>query len=46
MTTMLERRTQFHHSVLVQQLTPDNPIFNQRLETITQYLSGRRIKRR
>jgi MFS transporter, DHA2 family, multidrug resistance protein len=40
MTTMLERRTQFHHSVLVQQLTPDNPNFNQRLETITQYLTG------
>jgi MFS transporter, DHA2 family, multidrug resistance protein len=40
MTTMLERRTQFHHSVLVQQLTPNNPIFNQKLETITEYLSG------
>src|SRR5258708_38183709 len=40
MTTMLERRTQFHHSVLVQHLTPDNPIFTQKLETITQYLTG------
>jgi MFS transporter, DHA2 family, multidrug resistance protein len=40
MTTMLERRTQFHHSVLVQQLTPDNPNFSQRLETVTQYLTG------
>jgi DHA2 family multidrug resistance protein len=40
MTTMLERRTQFHHSVLVQHLTPDNPVFNQKLETITQYLTG------
>jgi len=39
-TTMLERRTQFHHSVLVQHLTPDNPVFNQKLETITQYLTG------
>ncbi|MCU1253730.1 MAG: Inner rane component of tripartite multidrug resistance system, partial [Candidatus Angelobacter sp.] len=40
MTTMLERRTQFHHSVLVQHLTPDNPVFSQKLETITQYLTG------
>jgi len=24
----------------VQQLTPDNPNFNQRLETVTQYLTG------
>jgi DHA2 family multidrug resistance protein len=40
MTTVLERRTQFHHSVLVQQLTPENPIFNQRLETVTQYLAN------
>jgi DHA2 family multidrug resistance protein len=37
-TTMLERRTQFHHSVVVQHLTPENPIFTQRLETLTQYL--------
>ena len=40
MTTMLERRTQFHHSVLVQHLTPDNPIFTQRLETAAQFLSS------
>ncbi|HEY2497664.1 MAG TPA: DHA2 family efflux MFS transporter permease subunit [Candidatus Angelobacter sp.] len=40
MTTVLERRTQFHHSVLVQQLTPENPIFSQRLETVTQYLAN------
>jgi DHA2 family multidrug resistance protein len=40
MTTVLERRTQFHHSVLVQQLTPENPIFNQKLETIAQYLAN------
>jgi DHA2 family multidrug resistance protein len=39
-TTMLERRTQFHHSVLVQHLTPDNPLFNQRLESLTQYFSS------
>jgi DHA2 family multidrug resistance protein len=38
-TTMLERRTQFHHSVLVQNLTPENPIFTQRLEAVTQYLT-------
>jgi DHA2 family multidrug resistance protein len=37
-TTLLERRTQFHHSVLVQHLTPENPIFTQRLEATTQYL--------
>jgi len=37
-TTMLERRAQFHHSVLVQHLTPENPLFTQRLETTTQYL--------
>src|SRR5690242_18197794 len=40
MTTMLERRTQFHHSVLVQHLTPENPVFSQRLENFTQYLSS------
>ncbi|HEY2394213.1 MAG TPA: DHA2 family efflux MFS transporter permease subunit [Candidatus Angelobacter sp.] len=39
-TTMLERRTQFHHSVLVQHLTPDNPIFTQRLENLTQTLAS------
>lgn len=37
-TTVLERRTQFHHSVIVQHLTPENPVFTQRLETVTQYL--------
>ena len=37
-TTMLERRSQFHQSVLVQHLTPENPVFRQRLETTTQYL--------
>ena len=35
-TTMLERRTQFHHSVLVQHLTPENPVFQQTLDGITQ----------
>ena len=39
-TTMLERRTQFHHSVLVQHLTPENPLFTQRLDNITRYLAG------
>jgi DHA2 family multidrug resistance protein len=39
-TTMLERRTQFHHSVLVQHLTPENPIFTQRLENLTQTLAN------
>jgi len=40
MTTMLERRTQFHHSVLVQHLTPENPVFSQRLESLSQYLNS------
>jgi MFS transporter, DHA2 family, multidrug resistance protein len=39
-TTTLERRTQFHHSVLVQHLTPENPIFTQRLDAVTQYLTS------
>ena len=39
-TTMLERRTQFHHSVIVQHLTPENPIFRQSLDTVTQYLAN------
>ena len=39
-TTVLERRTQFHHSVLVQHLTPENPLFTQRLDNITRYLAG------
>jgi MFS transporter, DHA2 family, multidrug resistance protein len=37
---MLERRTQFHHSVLVQHLTPENPLFTQRLDNITRYLAS------
>jgi MFS transporter, DHA2 family, multidrug resistance protein len=37
-TTLLERRTQFHHSVLVQHLTPENPVFRQTLEAVTQRL--------
>lgn len=37
-TTVLERRTQFHQSVLVQHLTPENPIFTERLQQVTQYL--------
>jgi MFS transporter, DHA2 family, multidrug resistance protein len=39
-TTMLERRTQFHHSIIVQQLTPENPVFRERLGAITEYLSN------
>ena len=39
-TTTLERRTQFHHSVLVQHLTPENPIFTQRLDAVTQFLTS------
>lgn len=38
-TTMLERRTQFHHSVLAQHLTPENPVFRQTLDSMTQYLT-------
>jgi len=37
-TTMLERRTQFHHSVLVQHLTSENPVFQRTLDSITPYL--------
>ncbi len=37
-TTLLERRTQFHHSVIVQNLTPENPVFRQSLDGITQHL--------
>src|SRR5258707_9769133 len=39
-TTMLERRTQFHHSILAQHLTPENPVFQQSLESLTRYLSA------
>jgi len=39
-TTMFERRTQFHHSVLVQHLTPENPNFNQTLDSVTQYIAS------
>jgi DHA2 family multidrug resistance protein len=37
-TTLLERRTQFHHSVLVQHLTPENPLFRQSLDSVAQHL--------
>jgi DHA2 family multidrug resistance protein len=37
-TTLLERRTQFHHSVIVQNLTPENPAFRQSLDATTQYM--------
>src|SRR5215468_6835625 len=39
-TTMLERRTQFHHSVIVQHLTPENPVFTQTLDKVTNFLSS------
>jgi len=37
-TTMLERRSQFHHSILAQHLTPSNAAFQQTLDSITQYM--------
>ena len=37
-TTMLERRTQFHHSILAQHLTPSDVNFRQNMETTAQYL--------
>jgi MFS transporter, DHA2 family, multidrug resistance protein len=37
-TTMLERRTQFHHSILAQHMTPSDVNFRQSLETTAQYL--------
>src|SRR5260370_17325780 len=39
-TTMLERRTQFHHSILAQHLTPENPVFQQSLESLTRQLTA------
>jgi DHA2 family multidrug resistance protein len=39
-TTLLERRTQFHHSIMVQHLTPDNPLFAQKLDAVAQQLIG------
>jgi DHA2 family multidrug resistance protein len=37
-TTVLERRTQFHHSIMAQHLTPSDPSFLEKLDSITQYL--------
>jgi DHA2 family multidrug resistance protein len=37
-TTMQERRAQFHHSILVQHLTPAEAGFRPTLDSITQYL--------
>jgi DHA2 family multidrug resistance protein len=37
-TTMLERRTQFHHGIMAQHLTPENSGFRQSLEVVTQHL--------
>jgi len=37
-TTLLEQRMQLHHNVLVQRLTPENPVFRQTLHGITQHL--------
>ncbi len=39
-TTMLERRTQFHHSVLAQHVTPDNPAFQSTIDSVTRYLAS------
>jgi DHA2 family multidrug resistance protein len=39
-TTMLERRTQFHHSILAQHVTPDNPGFGQMLDSTTRYFAS------
>lgn len=39
-TTMLERRLQFHHSVLVQHLTPDNNSFQTTVDSVARYLAG------
>src|SRR5258708_29077799 len=39
-TTMLERRTQFHHSVLAQHVTPDNPASQSTIDSVTRYLSA------
>src|SRR6202521_4693321 len=36
-TTMLERRTQFHHSILAQHIPPDNPAFSQMIDSTTRY---------
>jgi DHA2 family multidrug resistance protein len=38
MTTLLERRTQFHHSVVVQHLSPGNPLFRQTVYSVTRHL--------
>ena len=37
-TTMLERRTQFHHSILAQHMTPSDVNFRQSLEATAQHL--------
>jgi len=39
-TTMLERRTQFHHSVMAQHLTPADSGFRQTLDSLTQYFTS------
>jgi DHA2 family multidrug resistance protein len=39
-TTMLERRAQFHHSILAQHLTVDDPGFRQLADSTTQYFSS------
>src|SRR5262249_56005213 len=36
-TRVVERRTQFQHRVLVQNLTAESPAFRQSLDSITQY---------
>jgi DHA2 family multidrug resistance protein len=39
-TTMLERRTQFHHSILAQHLTNSDPEFLRRVDATAQYLTS------
>jgi DHA2 family multidrug resistance protein len=39
-TTMLERRIQFHHSVMAQHITPDSANFQPTLDATSQYLAS------
>jgi DHA2 family multidrug resistance protein len=39
-TTVLEQRTQFHHSIMAQHLTPSDPGFLQRIDSTAQYLAS------
>ena len=39
-TTMLERRLQFHHTVLAQHLSPDNAGFQATVDSVSRYLAS------